>query len=426
MKTKERVYRTYTLSEKINHIKDLEKSNAPRSTIHHWCNGNKEMLLEQAEREGLLEKAEYSKQLLLHSYNSIMHTLEFFMSTVNKSKSLKKYYKNNRVELVVMIDKLKKLVALDELLSCFNMNRKTYTSLKNRMACSLSPSKNCLNSVTNQIHNDLILEMKTLYFDKEKYVDFSLSDLFAVVLHERRVFISQTKFREIAIALGEDTKRKRIFKALKSAGLKSFIPNEYIQADKTCYKLSNGMKAWIYLVCDHYSRRILAAHVSFSNKSIESLSTFKMAINDNGLDAIDFKYMTDAGSENKGKVREFIATQKNIKHLIAQTEAMTFSNSMIESIIKYFKREILKRKSFKSIEELMVAVIEGVEVYNNRRRVFLNGATPNEIYTGNEPDMDEYTIQYKDSMQKRMQTNKEYNCMKPCQIPILKPILEFG
>ena len=306
------------------------------------------------------------------------------------------------------------------------MNRKTYTTLKNKFICNLSLSKNCLNSATNQIHNDMVLDLKDFYFHNPKFDDFSLSDLYAEVLHDRRVFISQTKFREIAFALGEDCKRKKVYKKEILPGLKSCVVNDYIQADKTCYKLSNGVKAWIYLVIDHYSRKILAAHVSYSSRSKESLFTLKTAITNNNLSEVNFKYMTDAGSENKGVVKEFILTQKNIKHVIAQTTEMNFSNSMVESIIKYFKRQILIRKSFKTIEDLIIAVSEGVETYNNRRRVFLNGATPNEFYNGSEPDMDEYDTLYKQDLEKRTNANKEFNCLKPCQISTFKPVLEFG
>lgn len=387
MNPTQRKNRFYSITEKIEHINKVKKSDAPRSTTFYWTTTNREKILEQAKKEGVLDKVEYSNLILTHSYDSIMHTLDFFMSTVNRSKSLKKYYKNNYPELLIMIDKLKNFVPIDELLLSFGMCRKTYTTLKNKMACQLSISKNFLNSATNQINNDMVLELKDLYFHNPKYVDFALSDLFAEVLHDRKIFISQTKFREIAVALSEDIKRKRIYIKPISEGLKSYKANEVIQADKTAYKLSNGVKAWIYLVIDHYSRKILSAHVSFSSKSIESLYTLKTAIEDNSLGKVNFKYMTDAGSENKGKVKEFIANQSHIKQVIAQTNEMSFSNSMIESIIKYFKREILKRKIFKTISDLTLAVIEGVETYNNRRRVFLNGATPNEFYAGNEPDI---------------------------------------
>lgn len=421
-------YRVYTLKEKAEHITETKKSDAPRSTAFYWMHSGKVRIIQEAKNEGVLDVLDHNKKTLRHSYDSIMHTLEFFMSTVSRSKSLKKYYKNNRLELLIMIDKLKAFVPLDELLLCFGMSSRTYTSLKNKMICSLSLSKNCLNSVTNQIHNDMVLELKDLYFHNPKFIDFSLSDLFAEVLFQRKIFISQTKFREIAVALGEDVKRKKVYSRPVTEGLKTYSPNSVIQADKTCYKLSNGVKAWIYLVIDHYSRKILAAHVSFSSKSKESLYTLKSAIEDNNLNNIKFKYMTDAGSENKGKVKEYISGKKNIFHVIAQTEAMKYSNSMVESVIKYFKREILKRKFFKTIDELTLAVSEGVETYNNRRRIFLNGATPNEFYVGNEPNKIEYDILYRESMKKRIQINKEYNCMKPCQIPLLKDVSipEFG
>jgi putative transposase len=419
-------YQNYTILEQYNYIIGSENSNAPRSTKYGWMNAGRERIEQLAKKEGLTELANSHKQLLQHSYDSILHTLDFFMGTVHQSKALIKYYRKNRMELLFMIDKLKALVPLDKLLSVFELTRQTYTSLKNKFTCHFSPNNNCLKSATNQFHNDLVLEMKTLYFDNEAYKYFSLSDLFARVMHDRKIFISDTKFREIAIGLGEDVKRKRKFKSTKTVGLKSYYPNQFIQADKTAYPLSNGKKVWIYLVCDNYSRKLLAAHVSYSSKSLESLFTLKTAIANNGLSNVNFIYITDAGSENKHFVKEFIKTQPTIKHLIAQTDEMMFSNSMIEAIIKYFKSNILLYKNFNTIEELELAVKEGVKTYNNRHRKFLNGATPNDFYIGNEPDMIEYRELYKASTERRIKENKEFNCMKPCQIPILKPVMEFG
>lgn len=425
MKTRGK-YASYSVLEQYNYIIGNEHSNAPRSTKHNWMNAGRERIEQLATRDGLIELANIHKQSLRHSYDSIMHTLDFFMATIHQSKALIKYYRKNRVELLFMIDKLKAFVPLDELLTVFELTRQTYTSLKNKLACKLSPSNACLNSVTNQFHNDLVLEMKTLYFDNVNYIEFSLSDLFARVIHDRKLFISYTKFREIAISLGEDIKRKKKIKSTKVEGLKSYYPNQFIQADKTAYKLTSGKKVWIYLVGDNYSRKLLAVHVSYSSKSFESVFTLKKAIADNDLNGLNFIYITDAGSENKHLVKEFIKTQANITHLIAQTNEMTFSNSMIEAIIKYFKNNILLNKSFKTIEELELAVNLGIETYNNRHRKFLNGGTPNDFYKGNEPNMIEYRELYKASTEKRIQENKTFNCMKPCQIPILKPMMEFG
>ncbi len=292
-------YASYSVLEQYNYIIGNDTSNAPRSTKHGWMNAGRERIEQLAQKDGLTELAHIHKQTLHHSYDSIMHTLDFFMATIHQSKALINYYRKNRSELLFLIDKLKNFVSLDELLTVFELTRQTYTSLKNKLFCHLSPTTSCLNAVTNQFHNDLVLEMKTLYFDNEVYKDFSLSDLFARVMHDRKVFISDTKFREIAIGLGEHIKRKRKRKSTSCKGLESDYPNQFIQADKTAYKLSDEKKAWIYLVCDNYSRKLLAARVSYSSKSYESLSTLKKAIADNNLEAVNFIYMTDAGSENK-------------------------------------------------------------------------------------------------------------------------------
>ncbi|MDP2384974.1 MAG: DDE-type integrase/transposase/recombinase [Bacteroidota bacterium] len=425
MKQAKKEYRKYTVLEKYKHIKGTEKSTAPKSTAHSWMNGGREAIEQLAEKDGLKEIAFFNKQLQNSCKDAVLHTLDFFLNIVCENQSLEKQFKKQRTEFVNMIEKIKPLVAMDELLATVGYSRQSYSTLKNKINCRRSPGNTCLNSALNQFDNDFVVDLQRRYFNIPEYKDFSLSDLFARLKNDRILFVSFPKFCEIAIALGEDEKRKREYKKEKPVGRRAHQVNELIHADKTMYKL-NGKKVWIYLICDNYSRRILAAHVSYSSKSKESLHTLKKAIADNNLEDVYFDYLTDDGSENKGLVKEFIATQPNIKHLIAQTDKAPYSNSMIESVIKYFKNDILLRKSFVTLEDLITAVEEGVTTYNNRNRRFLNCGTPNDFYFGNEPNEDEYKVLYKESAKLRIQKNKEYNCLKPCIPHILKDVPMLG
>lgn len=420
-----KTYRKYTLVEKYNHVSGTQKSSAPRSTSHSWMNEGRETIEQLAEKDGLKEITFFNKQIQSASRDAIMHVLDFYTNIVCENRSLEKNYKKQRPEFVNMIEKIKPLVALDEVLDIVGYSRPAYTTLKNKINCQLSPTNTCLNSALNQFDNDFIIELKKRYFEIDAYKDLNLSDLFARLKSDKILFISHPKFREIARTLGEDKKRKKKREKKYGEGRRAHRPNELLHADKTMYKIGFN-KVWIYLICDNYSRRILAAHVSYSSKSKESLFTLKKAIKDNNLEEVGFDYLTDAGSENKYLVREFIATRPNIKHLIAQTEKTPYSNSMIESVIKYFKNEILLRKKFSTLEELMTAVEEGVITYNNRHRIFLNCGTPNDFYSGNEPNEEEYKVLYQESTKLRIQKNKEYKCLKPCVPNILKDVPMFG
>jgi hypothetical protein len=413
-------YRQYSLTEKYKHITGEEKSTAPKSTANTWMNGGRATIEELAQLNGLTELIDRNIQLKENCREAVLHTLDFYTNIVCKSESLLKQYKKERVEFVTMIEKIKPLVPLNELLITLSYSRQSYSVLKNKIDCALSPNATCLNSALNQFDNDFIVTMKDCYFNNPSYDNFSLSDLFARIKSDRKLFISYPKFRGIAIDLQEHTKRKKKYKREKKEGRRANRPNELLHADKTMYKLVNGRKVWIYLICDNYSRRILAAHVSYSSKSKESLLTLEKAIKDNNLNLVSFDYLTDDGSENKYLVKEFIATQSNINHLIAQTDNVPYSNSMIEAVIKYFKNDILLRSPFTTIEELRAAVEMGVNTYNNRNRRSLNCATPNDFYFGNEPNEEEYKTLYKESTQLRIQKNKEYKCMRPCVPHILK------
>jgi hypothetical protein len=268
-------YTNYSIEEKLNHIYGIEKSIAPRSTTHFWDNKGKANIEQLGEIDGLKEMVFFNQQVLSASKDALLHSLDFFINIVSKDKSLLKHYKNERIEFVTLIEKMASIVPLNELLNTIGYTKQQYYTLKNKINCVLSPINSCLNSALNQFDNQFITDLQNKYFKNEDFANFSLSDLFAKLKNDKILFISFAKFCDIAKTLGEYIKRKKKQKKKYPQGRKANQVNELLHADKTMYKLSNGRKVWIYLICDNFSRKILAAHVSYSSKSKESLLTLK-------------------------------------------------------------------------------------------------------------------------------------------------------
>ena len=142
-------YRKYTVLEKYNHISRTQKSSAPKSTAHSWMKEGREAIEQLAEKDGLKEIAFFNKQLQNSCKDAVLHTLDFFLNIVCENQSLEKQFKKQRTEFVNMIEKIKPLVAMDELLATVGYSKPSYATLKNKINCRLSPNNTCLNSALN-------------------------------------------------------------------------------------------------------------------------------------------------------------------------------------------------------------------------------------------------------------------------------------
>lgn len=95
--------------------------------------------------------------------------------------------------------------------------------------------------------------------------------------------------------------------------------------------------------------------------------------------------VTDNGSENKGKVNEFLLQPDvDIKKLVAQQDII-FSNSMIEAVNKKIKYEFLFTKELGDFNSTVAFLKTAIPEYNNKPHGSLNGYIPLEVLKGQFP-----------------------------------------
>ena len=403
-------YKSYSTEFKLNAI--LDKSITCNSnTKYYWKSKGNEKLLQAS----LSNDSISLNRFLEHNNNDLIAVFEelfsFFKTWIDLSKKAQALFKKSRNKIVYLWEKLSKYVSIKHICNWFNISERTYFNWKNRIICKLTPSKECPNIYPNQLRDWERHILENDYFFNTKYSNYSISDLLGQVMADRKVIIGESLFYELASALGETEKRKPTRKNRKYLSLKASSPFEIIHMDKTKIPIKNTMGIWVSLIADNHSRTILGHIVNFSSHSKYTLQNLKETMMNHNLTEKSFRLITDDGSENKGEVRQFLKSQPLICHQIAQKD-ISYSNSMIESIIKHLKYRYLPKFSFDSVEELTNALNIAIEEYNNRPRKLHLGKTPLQVLHGNTITSEEYALLKEATRKERIEENRNFNCLK--------------
>lgn len=404
-------YNSYSTNLKLTAISG-EKVNVNYHTKYYWNNSGRRKI-QSVVRDELLLKLISDRQDINTKINDLLIDLfNFFIKLVERKTVLKKLYKKQRATIVELIEQMKSFMP-DIIFICklFKITERTYYNWKSKPVCKITFTKECPNIYPGQLTDRERRILEQEYFFNEKYVDYSLADLYAQMLRDKKVIICDGLFYELARFLGEAEKRKPVYKKKYKKGIRAGKPKEIIHMDKTLFTTSDGKRPWAYLICDNKSRAILGLKLSIDSRSETALTNLKEAINKHHLLEKPFMLLTDDGSENKGMVKDFTNSQAKIDHRIAQID-IPYSNSMIEAIIKQLKYRYLKNKIFDNIYELEKALIKAVYDYNNRPRKMHLGKTALEILHGHEQGIDELRELKEQARLKRLEENQSFNCMK--------------
>jgi putative transposase len=183
--------------------------------------------------------------------------------------------------------------------------------------------------------------------------------------------------------------------------------------DATVLSLQDGTKAYLQLILDNFSRRIIACQVEPSPSALHSEQLLRSAfasIADTASDNIDL--IVDGGSENNNRIVEAFLTTTPIRKLIARVD-VSFSNSMIEAVNKILKYDYLFRSQLSCRDHLDDEVRKAIDDYNDRPHYALKGFTPNQAYSGMTFDEDAYRRRLASARAERLRVNR-LSC-NPCR-----------
>jgi putative transposase len=216
------------------------------------------------------------------------------------------------------------------------------------------------------------------------------------------------------------------FDKRKTLGIRASLPNEYWHADVTIYELATGVKVYIYLLMDNFSRRVLSWRASDKLTASIRLDTIREALS---LipEPQNINLLVDGGSENNNEtVDAFLSPSPNgegptcpdssggVRKIIAQKE-IHFSNSMIEAMNKIMKHAYLAGKCFYSLQALEIVLKESIEDYNAKRpHLSLKGLTPDEAYSRAGIQVIDYQQYLIENRAKRLSINRQNRCHECC------------
>ena len=210
--------------------------------------------------------------------------------------------------------------------------------------------------------------------------------------------------------------RPRLPKKSKyETGIRANRPHQIWHADITVVKCLNGMKYYVYLLMDNFSRFILNYQVSEKVSAEIRMQSIKQAFEQYiMISGKDVRLIVDGGVENNNNtVDEYINSEEvSVQKLIAGKD-IRFSNSMVEAQNKIIKYHYLFKHSFRDIHELRKLLDWIIPDYQHKRpHHSLNGLTPYEALEETPLPKKQWNRQIQEAKQARLQQNAK----EPCEI----------
>ncbi|MBK23236.1 MAG: hypothetical protein CME70_04445 [Halobacteriovorax sp.] len=351
--------------------------NIPRTTALYWIRSAKKRVrvgnlnfnkaledkIERLEKELQEEKAK----------NLFVQELLANLTGVRDVYNLKQ----NREKIIDIIDKYRKWISLSALCRCMRIRSDKYYRFKvETKGCPKISFNKCKIMAPNQI---TFAEQKKV---QEMVADPKLSHLSVKGLqyhgfrHEN-LYFGYDCWRKYAREFGRRPRKKRKRKRAR-LGIRASRPNEIWHIDVTYFRLREGRNAYVQVVMDNYSRKIINWKVSLKKGQAMTIKNLKGVIKESQPNFL----MSDGGGENTGGQVRQLLVGKNITKMIARKDVI-FSNSMVESFFSVLKNRFINKYQPITYGRLYKKVKRAVELFNNMPTSTLEGATPIEIYDEN-------------------------------------------
>lgn len=168
--------------------------------------------------------------------------------------------------------------------------------------------------------------------------------------------------------------------------IKEFIPlgsNQLWVSDITYIHLKNGF-AYLNLITDAYSRKIVGFYLSKTLEAIGSIRALNMALQNNEVEPNKLIHHSDRGVQYC--CNGYVSVLKNRKIKISMTEnGDPLENAVAERVNGILKDELLE-EVYRDFEAAQQSVAKAISVYNHLRpHSSISYKTPIELHNNNEP-----------------------------------------
>ncbi|MBI9067278.1 MAG: transposase [Salinivirgaceae bacterium] len=319
---------------------------------------------------------------------------------------------NNKEGLVHAMHRYHKKIDTGLVLRLLKIPVSVFYYWKNRVLykCETSPLKLCKRVYPLQLTENEVSVIKELV-SSEQFKYWPICSLAWYAARENLLHISLATWYKYIHILGLNRTRIRKKKRYPT-GIVATEPNQIWHADITVVKSLDGLKSYVYLLMDNFSKYIINWRVepvvSGEIRVQTIMDGYQQHINQNR----DMQLIIDGGQENNNyKMDEYVNSNEiNIQKLIALKD-IPFSNSLIEAQNKLLKYRYLFKCQYQDIGELRNVLNWIVPDYNNRRpHNSLKGLTPYEAFTGKTFDIGEQVQRMKQSRKNRITQNKKRLC----------------
>ncbi len=195
-------------------------------------------------------------------------------------------------------------------------------------------------------------------------------------------------------------------------GILAVSPNQIWHADITVVKSLDGIKNYVYLLMDNYSKYIINWRVEPVVSGEIRTQTIKEGYQEHIKGCKNLQLIMDGGPENNNhNMDNYIDSDGiNISKLIVLKD-IPYSNSLIEAQNKLIKYRYLFKCQYQDIHALRKALEWIIPDYNHQRpHNSLNGLTPHEAYTGKQINITVQKEKIKRAKQIRVIENRKNLC----------------
>lgn len=384
---------------------NLSRWKSESDTKYQFCEINK-IIADEIE---LIKKMNRSSKVkrMVSGYFELCETFHAVLSSV---KGIKSVIRKHRDVIVNTVEHVKECIPINLALKVFNLSRSSFEHYKNRLVyqCDDSYFNWCVKKHPNQLLTREVVVIKN-YMTHEIYKHWSKSSVYLKAIIDGNLLCGISTFYKYCSLLGFQNKPRRR-KSDDYNPVKTSKPNELWCVDVTVFKTVDGMKQYIHLLIDHYSKMILGYKIKSGSSGVAIKELLQNAYLKYKPDSIQL--LSDSGSENVNTIVSDFTVSKHIKHLIAQKN-VSFSNSMIEAINKIIKHQFLYHKEIPDRNRLASVFKQTVAIYNTiRPQMSLQGNTPLQTFEGKPMDFAVYSQRFPSQKAIRIQKNTKSRCQR--------------
>ncbi len=403
-------------------IKELARTNRlpikyaesiDRSTIWRWKqeSENKYLGHELSNIQVLQQFLEREESgTIIRSYLRIAIKIS---ALIRRTSQIRKYFSQNKETIVQVLLRYKQTINTSFVLRLLNIPHSVFYYWKNQVLypCNSSPLQLCRKIYPNQLTEEETIILKSL-LNSAQFKYWPVSSIAHYARRNKLLCISLSSWYNYIHKLG--VKRPALpKKQLNKTGIRATEPHQIWHADITIVKCLNGMKYYVYILMDNFSRFILNYQVAENVSAGIRLNSIRKAcleyLSDYDNDTL---LLVDGGVENNNLlVDQYLnSKRRHIRKLIAGKD-IRFSNSMVEAQNRLIKYQYLFKHTFRDMKELKNLLDWIIRDYNHiRPHHSLGGLIPFEALQGTKLPHEELKIQTIDARQARIRENTSKSC----------------